>query len=111
MVHRRSRELAGQDRNYPNWWQLVHLEYQWLYRLVLLWGLPIGLALRPLNHALHDHRDPLATAYAQRRQAALGIAALHLVQQRHQDARAASADRVTQRDRASIYVDAVPVPA
>src|SRR4051794_36033245 len=44
--------------------------------------------------ALDDHRDALAAADAQRRDTEVRVTILHRVQQRHQYARAARADRV-----------------
>src|SRR5580692_7934145 len=48
------------------------------------------------------HRNPHATADAQRGEAFLGVALLHLVKQGRQDARARRADRMANRDRAAI---------
>src|SRR3954464_11919053 len=52
-----------------------------------------------------------APADAQRGEPALRVAALHLVQQRDQHARARCADRVADGDSATIHVDAARVPA
>ena len=61
--------------------------------------------------ALHAHRNAHAAADAQRGEALLGVAPLHLVEQRHQHARAGRADRMADRDRAAVDVDLVGVPA
>ena len=50
-------------------------------------------------------RDGIAAAEAQRRNASLRIAPSHFVKQRHENARAARADRMAQSDRAAIDVD------
>src|SRR6185369_3293409 len=55
--------------------------------------------------ALDDHRDALPSADAERRKAERHVALLHRVQQRHEDARAAGTDRMTERDRAAVDVD------
>src|SRR6267154_3623022 len=55
--------------------------------------------------ALHAHGDAHAAADAERGQALLGVALLHLVEQRGEHARARGADRVTERDRAAIDVE------
>src|SRR3954471_15040360 len=60
--------------------------------------------------ACEAHRDAHAAADAQRGEALLGIALLHLMQQRHQHARAGSADRVADRDSAAIDIDLSRVP-
>src|SRR6266511_320623 len=64
-----------------------------------------------LVDALHDHRDALPAADAQRCQATLGLTALHLVEQRYQDPCAARPDRVSQCDCATVHIHALPVPA
>src|SRR5436853_4638812 len=51
------------------------------------------------------HRNPHAAADAQRRQALFGVALLHFVEQRHQNARAGRADRMSERNSAAIDVD------
>src|SRR5271169_2680505 len=61
--------------------------------------------------ALHAHGDAHAAADAQRGEAFLGVALRHFVEQRHQDARAGCADRMTERDRTAIDVDLARVPA
>src|SRR6267154_486133 len=61
--------------------------------------------------SLHAHRDAHAAADAERGEALLGIAPLHLVQQRHQHARTGSADRMAERDRAAVDVDLGGIPA
>src|SRR5207253_4835378 len=60
---------------------------------------------------LNDHSDSLAAANAQRREPALDVAATHLIEQAHQDTRAAGANRMTQSDGAAIDVDARRVKA
>src|SRR5262249_28090975 len=60
---------------------------------------------------LHAHRNAHAAADAERGKAFLGVALLHLVQQRHQHARAGGADRMAERDRATVDVDLRRVPA
>src|SRR4051794_14316654 len=66
---------------------------------------------RACSLALHAHGDTHAAADAERREALLGIAPAHLVQQRCQHARAGSADRVTERNRAAVDVDLLGIPA
>src|SRR6266403_69221 len=61
--------------------------------------------------AFDAHRNSHAAADAQRRQALLGVTLLHFVEQRHQNARARCADRMTERDRPAINVDPVRIPA
>ena len=56
-------------------------------------------------------RDAHAAADAERGEALLGVAALHFVQQRRQHARARSADRMADRDRAAVDVDDRRIPA
>src|SRR5579864_3457276 len=63
------------------------------------------------SSALHAHRDAHAAADAQGRQALLGVALGHLVQQRDQDARSRRADGMTQRDRTAVHVDLVRIEA
>src|SRR5438552_1080718 len=53
---------------------------------------PAGVALV----AREAHRDPHPAADAQRRQALFGVALLHLVDERDEDARPRGADRVAQ---------------
>src|ERR1700722_19794754 len=67
--------------------------------------------MRLLRSALHAERDAHAAADAERGETLLGVALLHLVQQRHQDAGAGSADRMAERNRAAIDVDLAGVPA
>src|SRR5205814_7384625 len=55
--------------------------------------------------------DAHAAADAQRGDALPGVAALHLVQQRHQNAAAGRADRVPDRDRPAVDVHLAGVPA
>ena len=61
--------------------------------------------------ALDAHGDAHAAADAQRGEALLGVAALHLVQQRVEHARAGGADRMADGDGAAVDVDLVGVPA
>ena len=61
--------------------------------------------------ALHRQRHGVAAAQAERGEAGLLAALLQRVEQRDQHARARGADRVPERDRAAVDVDAVPVPA
>src|SRR5580658_6467151 len=56
-------------------------------------------------------RDAHPAADAQSRQPLLGVTLLHLVEQRHQDTRSRSADRVAEGDGAAIDVDLGGVPA
>src|SRR5882724_9562811 len=72
----------------------------------------ICLGAYPRRSIARDaHGDAHAAADAQRREPLLRVAASHLVEQRHQDARARGPDRVTERDRAAIDVDLRRVPA
>src|SRR5262249_17018987 len=57
-----------------------------------------------LSLTFHAHRDAHATADAERGEALLGITPLHLVQQRHHHAPARRADRMADRDRATVDV-------
>src|SRR4051794_32750623 len=69
-------------------------------------------ALRTLRSiACEAHRDAHAAADAQRGEALLGIALLHLMQQCHQHARAGGADRMADRNRAAVDVDLSGIPA
>ena len=56
-------------------------------------------------HALDGKRDGVASAEAERRDAAMQIAALQFVKQRDENARAASTDWMAERDRAAIHID------
>ena len=58
-----------------------------------------------LRTALHGERHAVAAAEAQRRDAAPRVPALHRVEQRRQDPRAARADWMAERDRAAVDVD------
>src|SRR5208282_1735506 len=71
-------------------------------RAALLLRVLVAPAAR--GSALDRHRDAHAAADAQGGEALLGVAARHLVQQRHQDARAGRADRVADGDRAAVDV-------
>ena len=64
-----------------------------------------------LVRALYAKRDGVAAAEAERRETRLRTAILHRVKKCRQNARAAGADRVAQRDRAAVDVHAIPVPA
>src|SRR5882672_7706658 len=55
--------------------------------------------------ARNAHGDAHAAADAQRGEALLGVALLHLVEQGRQHARARGADRMAERDRAAIDVE------
>src|SRR4051794_9159594 len=61
--------------------------------------------------ACDAHRDAHAAADAQRGEALLGVALLHLVQQGHQHARAGCADRMADRDCAAVNIDLAGIPA
>src|SRR6476620_5643943 len=61
--------------------------------------------------ALDGQGDAHTSADTQCREPALGITLLHLVEQRHQNARARRTYRVTDRDRATIHVHDVGVPS
>src|SRR6476660_9439355 len=61
--------------------------------------------------ALDAHGDAHAPADAKRGETFLGVAPLHLVQQRDENARAGCADRVADGDGAAIDVDLLGVPA
>src|SRR5438067_2270449 len=67
------------------------------------------LVLRRLS--LQAHCNPHAAADAQRGEALLGAAPLHLVQQRDQHPRAGSPDRMAERDRAAVDIDLGDIPA
>src|SRR3954453_12988343 len=76
---------------------------------------PLTIRRSPLRHSpsspLHAHRDAHAAADAERREALLHVALLHLVQERDQDAGAGGADRMADRDRAAVDVHDLGVPA
>ena len=65
--------------------------------------------LRRRLDALEGHRDRAAAAEAERREAVAAAAPLELVEERRDDAGAACADGVSERDRAAVHVDLVPV--
>src|ERR1700751_3970601 len=76
--------------------------------------LPFGVyaqisALCPLS--FNCHRDAHAATDAQRGEAFLGVALLHLVEERHQHPPARRPDRVPERDRAAVDVNLLGVPA
>ena len=64
-----------------------------------------------LSVACNAHRNTHAAADAQRGEAFLGVALLHLEQQRGEHARAGRADRMAERDRAAVDVDLGGIPA
>src|SRR3954468_24426451 len=67
---------------------------------------------RPLTTLpLDAHRDAHAAADAERREALLGVAPAHLVEERDQDAGARGADRMTDGDCAAVDVHDLGVPA
>src|SRR5262249_32170274 len=74
-------------------------------------GHDVAAPTRRRNLALYAHRDAHAAADAERREALLGVALLHFVEQRHQHPSAGSADRMADRDRAAVDVDLRGVPA
>src|SRR5689334_21809556 len=64
-------------------------------------------ALTPASRPLDAERNALAAADTKRGDTSFGVARFHRRQQRHQDARAGGADRVTQRTGAAIDVQIV----
>src|SRR5579885_872160 len=54
---------------------------------------------------MHAHGDAHAAADAERGEALLGVALLHLIEQRGENARARGADRMTEGDGAAIDVE------
>src|SRR5262245_9889586 len=64
-----------------------------------------------LSLSLYRERDAHAAADAERGEAFLRIALLHLVQQRDEDAAARGADRMAERDRPAVHVHLRHVPA
>src|SRR5579864_9648023 len=68
-------------------------------------------AYRSTHLPFYAHSDAHAAADAQRGQALLGVAFLHLIEERHQDARSRGADRMADGDCAAIDVDLAGVPA
>ena len=64
-----------------------------------------------MSVAFHAHGDAHAAADAQGGQALLGVAALHLEQQRIEHARARGADGVADGDGAAVDIDLVGIPA
>src|SRR5262245_30705917 len=73
---------------------------------------PVAASSLILRSVARDaHGDAHAAADAQRRQALLGVALLHLVEQRHENARPRRADRMAERDGAAIDVDLRRIPA
>src|SRR5687768_6757366 len=64
-----------------------------------------------LVRTLDTQRDRVAATKAERRQSCARSAVLHRVEQRGQHARAARSDWMSERDRATVYIHALPVPA
>jgi len=62
-----------------------------------------------LDHTFQGQRHAHAATDAQSRNAALGVALEHLMQQRDRDARACASDGMPQRDCSSIYVELVAI--
>src|SRR4051794_34957236 len=59
-----------------------------------------------LLHALDQGRDSLPDSNAHRRQTVTRPSAAHLVHERRHDASAAAAERMTERNRAAVRIDA-----
>src|SRR4051812_5653518 len=59
-----------------------------------------------LFHALDQRRDSLPDSDAHRRKTVTRPSAAHLVHERRHDARAAAAERMTERNRAAVRIDA-----
>src|SRR3989441_114650 len=55
--------------------------------------------------SFNDHRDRVASTEAQGRESALRVAILHCVNESRQHARAAAADRVSERHGTPVYVE------
>src|SRR5262245_59538603 len=72
-------------------------------------SLPMLLTFLSLSLDCHRYAHPAADA--ERGEALLRVALLHLVQQRDEDARARGADRMAERDRAAVHVHLAGVPA
>src|SRR6266550_2118308 len=69
-------------------------------------------SVRPiLVRALDAERDGVAAAEAERGKTLFRTTILHRVQKRRQDTRSARSDRMSERDRAAVDVDALPIPA
>src|SRR5262245_63797941 len=68
---------------------------------------PTGLSSG--GYPLNGQRDGVSSAQTEARDAAVGPSFNHLVNQRHQHARARSADRMTERHCASVHVDLLRV--
>src|SRR5690554_684789 len=66
-------------------------------------------AMRRLNSALEDHREPEAAGRAERQQAGVYVFTLHLRGQLHDHARAGCPEGVTDRDRAAVDIEGVHV--
>src|SRR4051812_16454317 len=78
--------------------------YATLFWLIVVL-LDMGLVLVLRSHAFDGEGNPHAAADAQRSDALLGLAALHLVQERDEDAAAGRTDGVPDRDRTAVDVD------
>src|SRR5690348_2520137 len=63
------------------------------------------------SQTLHDHGNALTAANTEGGKAAVGTAALHFINQSRQDACAAGADRMAERDSAAVDVDALRIQA
>src|SRR5258708_7730562 len=68
-----------------------------------------ALSSTPNSH-LHRHRHRPTAAQPQRRQSSATAPPAQFVDQRGQDARAAGADGMAQRNRSTVYVYARPIP-
>src|SRR5262245_35994577 len=84
--------------------------------VVMVAGIVVGLApigcrggVTGRSEALDGHHDGVAAAEAEAREAARLAALLQRVQQRGQHTRAGAADRVAERDRAAVHVQALRV--
>src|SRR5205085_451974 len=75
-------------------------------------ALPREVSLPPSSRgsaALDAHRDALADPDAERGHPALRVSRVHRVEERDEDAAAARADRVAERDGSTTYVDLLGV--
>src|SRR4051812_15393690 len=72
-------------------------------------GPDLAASLRRASNGFEGHRDRAAAAQAEGREPVAAFAATELVKQRGDDAGTARTDRVPERDRAAVDVDAVPV--
>src|SRR5262245_12526778 len=82
-----------------------------------VWAIPLPIVPAPITPTVlisvanvclpfHRERDRVSAAETERRDPALRAAPSHLVEQGDEHARAARADRVAERDRAAVDVDA-----